>query len=208
MELVQRRDKAALCLWQVEHDAPSVHPEHVMPSGAIITPYTHPTTTEIINIILQLILIENRSEMRATGPVLLLVALAGCQSVFSASLEVNSKEDASDERVEISDLQKSDESEAEVNSEEKEMVHDNCFDKAERDQTEQTFNPTASSSSEEVTRDTETMSTKVVKSEDDGAEARVEVQIMDMAKEDSDEAEERYDIEVLKHAGERDATVE
>ncbi|XP_058267311.1 uncharacterized protein LOC131366680 isoform X2 [Hemibagrus wyckioides] len=197
MELVQRRDKAALCLWQVEHDAPSVHPEHVMPSGAIITPYTHPTTTEIINIILQLILIENRSEMRATGPVLLLVALAGCQSVFSASLEVNSKEDASDERVEISDLQKSDESEAEVNSEE-----------AERDQTEQTFNPTASSSSEEVTRDTETMSTKVVKSEDDGAEARVEVQIMDMAKEDSDEAEERYDIEVLKHAGERDATVE
>ncbi|KAK3549957.1 hypothetical protein QTP86_016849, partial [Hemibagrus guttatus] len=126
--------------------------------------------------------------MRAAGPVLLLVALAGCQSVFSASLEVASKEDASDERVEISDLQKSGETEAEAGSEEKGMVQDNCFKKAEREQTVQKFNPTASSSSEGTARNTETMSTKVEKTEA-------------MKEESSDEAEERYDVELLKRIG-------
>ncbi|KAK3521238.1 hypothetical protein QTP70_001234 [Hemibagrus guttatus] len=83
--------------------------------------------------------------MRAAGPVLLLVALAGCQSVFSASLEVASKEDASDERGETE----------------------------------------AEAGSEGTARNTETMSTKVEKTEA-------------MKEESSDEAEERYDVELLK----------
>ncbi|MCI4388506.1 hypothetical protein PGIGA_G00086910 [Pangasianodon gigas] len=149
--------------------------------------------------------------MRAAVPVLLLVALAGCQSVFSASLDVAAKEDVSDERVEISDLQKSDETEAEAESEEEGMARDNCFGKAVRDQPEQKSNPTVSSVSEEITRDDETQRTKEEKTEDEGTEARAEVraQTLDMAEEDSEEAEERFDIEVLKHAaGETDVAVE
>lgn len=38
MGLVQRWDNASLYLWKVEQDVPSVHTEHVMPSGTIITP--------------------------------------------------------------------------------------------------------------------------------------------------------------------------
>uniref|UniRef100_UPI00397FA293 hypothetical protein n=1 Tax=Salmonella sp. s24813 TaxID=3159632 RepID=UPI00397FA293 len=87
--------------------------------------------------------------MRAALPVLFLVALAGCQSAFCASLEVAEKEDASDER-EISDLQKSDETEAEERSEEERTEHDNCFGKAVRDQLEQKFNPTTSLVSKDI----------------------------------------------------------
>ncbi|XP_053543001.1 uncharacterized protein LOC108276731 isoform X1 [Ictalurus punctatus] len=136
--------------------------------------------------------------MRAAVPVLLLVALAGCRSVFCVSLDVAAKEDGSDERVEISDLQKSDETKSEAESEEERMAHDNCFGKAVRDQPEQKFNPTVSSVSEEITRGSETQNTTETKTEDEGTEARAEVQALslDMAEEDSDE--ERSDIKLLK----------
>ncbi|KAI5622612.1 hypothetical protein C0J50_17833 [Silurus asotus] len=60
--------------------------------------------------------------MRAALPVLFLVALAGCQSAFCASLEVAEKEDASDER---------DETEAEERSEDmtRDAVSQNPEDK-------------------------------------------------------------------------------
>ncbi|KAK2823722.1 hypothetical protein Q7C36_020322 [Tachysurus vachellii] len=148
--------------------------------------------------------------MRAAGPVLLLVALVGCQSVFSASLEVASKEGVSDESVHIRNLQKSDETEAKAESKDNIMVFD-CFGGTSREQAEQRFIPTTSSSSEEMTRDTETMSTKEEKTEaEEGAEARVEVQTqsLDMAEEDRDDAEERFDTDVLKRAGEGNTAVQ
>ncbi|KAF5899961.1 prenylcysteine oxidase 1 isoform X2, partial [Clarias magur] len=132
--------------------------------------------------------------MRAAVPVLLLVALAGCQHVFSASLDVAVSEEASDERVEISDLQ---------NSEER-MARDNCFGKAVRDQPEEKFNPTTSSVSEEMTHELETQSAKGEQPEDELTDARAELraQAFNLGEEEekSDETEELFDIEVLKHA--------
>ncbi|KAM9455695.1 uncharacterized protein Hap1MRO34_019351 isoform 1-T1 [Clarias gariepinus] len=192
---------------------PSVYTEHVMPRGTIITlteRYRDLTTTEIIIILHPDLILP---KMRAAVPVLLLVALAGCQHVFSASLEVAVSEEVFDERVEISDLQKSDGTKSEAESEEGRMEHNNCFGKAVRDQPELKFNPTASSVSEEMTQEPETQSAKGEKPEDELTEARAEVRVQTLnlsaEQEDSDETEERFDIEVLKHAaGETDMAVE
>lgn len=86
MELVQFWDNVALCLWQVEQDMLFVYAEHVIPSNTIITLTEWSrrlTTTEIISITIIFsypLSWANPSEMRAAVPVLLLVALAGCQS--------------------------------------------------------------------------------------------------------------------------------
>ncbi|XP_036451099.1 uncharacterized protein LOC118824793 isoform X10 [Colossoma macropomum] len=131
--------------------------------------------------------------MRAGVSVLLLVALAGLESVLSASLEAVGGQDLLDETAdEISDLQKRDDITLEVaGAEEGESLEDGNFMEATRDEIE------------EMTQEEETEVAHMTREGDtDDEEAAAEVdaaaESLETMEEESKESEEHVEVEEIK----------
>ncbi|XP_036451100.1 uncharacterized protein LOC118824793 isoform X11 [Colossoma macropomum] len=130
--------------------------------------------------------------MRAGVSVLLLVALAGLESVLSASLEAVGGQDLLDETDEISDLQKRDDITLEVaGAEEGESLEDGNFMEATRDEIE------------EMTQEEETEVAHMTREGDtDDEEAAAEVdaaaESLETMEEESKESEEHVEVEEIK----------
>ncbi|XP_036451098.1 uncharacterized protein LOC118824793 isoform X9 [Colossoma macropomum] len=133
--------------------------------------------------------------MRAGVSVLLLVALAGLESVLSASLEAVGGQDLLDETDEISDLQKRDDITLEVaGAEEGESLEDGNFMEATRDEIEVHSEMTQEEETEvaHMTREGDT------DDEEAAAEVDAAAESLETMEEESKESEEHVEVEEIK----------
>ncbi|XP_036451095.1 uncharacterized protein LOC118824793 isoform X8 [Colossoma macropomum] len=134
--------------------------------------------------------------MRAGVSVLLLVALAGLESVLSASLEAVGGQDLLDETAdEISDLQKRDDITLEVaGAEEGESLEDGNFMEATRDEIEVHSEMTQEEETEvaHMTREGDT------DDEEAAAEVDAAAESLETMEEESKESEEHVEVEEIK----------
>ncbi|XP_036451094.1 nuclear polyadenylated RNA-binding protein 3-like isoform X6 [Colossoma macropomum] len=134
--------------------------------------------------------------MRAGVSVLLLVALAGLESVLSASLEAVGGQDLLDETAdEISDLQKRDDITLEVaGAEEGESLEDGNFMEATRDEIEEMTQEEET----EVAHMTREEDTDDLTDEEAAAEVDAAAESLETMEEESKESEEHVEVEEIK----------